>query len=191
MWALSHGVLTCWKQPTEDGHTVVKKGWLRSATTGKLWFFKRCSLVWVQSVPREYSPDHHTTSSLSSKLNVVSDITTWLLEQKLKPIRPDNIFYFSIVQLWCSFIFLFLADRSGTQCGLSASSSSAAFSAVRKALLHSLAVITDYLTCCCLPVRSKVILLWPLLSTGHFHTENWDILCKCFFSSSFLASLRS
>ncbi len=32
IWALWHGALSCWKQPSEDEYTVVIKGWTWSAT---------------------------------------------------------------------------------------------------------------------------------------------------------------
>ncbi len=52
-----------------------------------------------------------------------SNPTIWMSEQKSRLIRPGNVFQSSIVQFWwacvnCRLRFLFLADRSGTQCGL-------------------------------------------------------------------------
>ncbi len=72
-----------------------------------------------------------------------------------------TFFQSSIVQFWwacanCSLRFLFLADRSGTRCGLCC--------AFRDGILHTLVVTSGYLSYCCLSIISNQSAHSPLTS---------------------------
>ncbi len=96
----------------------------------------RCSIgtKGPKVAPRKYPPHHYTTTTSLNCWDKAgwihafmfftpnSDPTIWMSQQKS---RPDQATFFqsSIVQFWwpcvnCSLRFLFLADRSGTWCGL-------------------------------------------------------------------------
>ncbi len=102
----------------------------------RLWRLNNAQLVLRgPKCAKKYPPHHYITSSSLNRWDKAgwihafvffmtnADPTIWMSQQKSRLIRPGNAFQYSIVQFWwacvnCILSFLFLADRSGTRCGL-------------------------------------------------------------------------
>ncbi len=136
IWALWHGALSCWKQPSEDGYTVVIKGWTWSATNTRLWHIKDSQLVLrgpkcAKNIsPRPLHPHHQPEPLRQGRmdpcfhvfyakfwpqhLNVAAEIETQKSDQA-------TFLQSSIIQFWWACVncsLRFLADRRDTRCGL-------------------------------------------------------------------------
>ncbi len=60
IWALWHAALSCWKYLSEDGYTVVIKGWTQSATIlREIVAFKRCFIGSKCAKNISSTPLHH------------------------------------------------------------------------------------------------------------------------------------
>ncbi len=149
-------------------------------------------------MPRKYTPHHYTTTlnhwDKAGWIHAFMYFTPnfwpyiWMLQQKSRLIRPDNVFFqSSIVQFWwscvnCSLCFLFLADRSGTRWGLLllepicfrvrcvvCSEMVFCISWLYRVVIWVTVAFLSSLT-------SLLILLWPLTSTRHFRPHNcWSL----------------
>lgn len=92
-------------------------------------------------------------------------------QQESRLIRPENIFptsssiaHFCWVCVNCSFSFLFIADGSGTQCGLLLQGWHCLTSCTfRGDLLRTYVVTSGYLSYCCLSQLKEVWLFYPHL----------------------------
>jgi len=100
------------------------------------WLYDDCGfLKGCQSVPRKYPPHHYTTTISLNRWYKAGWIHAFMLFTLILTLpsaccsrnrdSSDQATFFqsSIVQFWwacanCSLSFLFLADRSGTRCGL-------------------------------------------------------------------------
>ncbi len=138
IWALWHGALSCWKWSSEDGYTVVIKGWTWSATIFReAVAFKQCSTgtkgpkVCQENIPHTITPPppawtietRQDGSMLSCSLRQILTLTSECCSRNRNSKDQATFFQSSVVQLWwvcanCSLRFLFLADRSSTRCGL-------------------------------------------------------------------------
>ncbi len=136
IWALWHGALSCWKY-IRRCYTVVIKGWTWSATIlRQAVVFKRYSIgikwpkVCQENIPTPLYHHHQPeplrqgrmdacfhvlyTKFWSYHLNIAEEIKTQQTRQHFSNLLLSN-FGESVN---CSLRFLFLADRSGTRCGL-------------------------------------------------------------------------
>ncbi len=137
-------------------------------------------------MPRKYPPHHYTTSTSLNRWDKTgwihafmfftpnSDPNIWIKS------RPGNVFQ-SIVQFWwvcvnCILRVLFLADRSGTRCGLLLLEPICF--RVRCVVCSEMVfcihwfVTSVYLSYCCLSIISNQSVHSPLTSTRHFHPHN-------------------
>ncbi len=146
--------------------------------------FKRCSIGTIQSVPRKYPPHHHTTTTSLNRWDKAgwiyafmfftpnSDPTIWMSQQKSRLIRQATFLQSSIVQFWwsgvnCILRVLFLADMSGTRCGL-VLLEPICFRVRRvvcsDGILYTLVVMSGYLSYCCFSIISNQSVHSPLTS---------------------------
>ncbi len=146
----------------------------------------------AQSLPRKYPPHHYTTTSLNrwDKAGWIHAFMffrpnydpTWMSQQKSNSSDQAPFLQSSIVQFWwscvnCILRVLFLADRSGTRCGLLLLAhllQGSTCCVFRDGILQILVVTSGYLSYCCFlsSLTSLSILLWPLTSTRHFRPHN-------------------
>ncbi len=123
---------------SEDGYTVVIKGWTWSATIlRKAVAFKRCSIdtmgakVCQENIPHTITPPplawtvetRQDGSMLSCSLCQILTLPSKCRSRNRDSSDQAMFLQSSIVRFWwacanCSLRFLFLADRSGTRCGL-------------------------------------------------------------------------
>ncbi len=134
IWALWHGALSCWKYSSEDGYTVVIKGWTWSTTIlRQAVAFKRCSIgtkrpkVCQENIPYTITPPppawtietRQDGSMLSCSLHQIMTLSSECSRNQDSS-DQGTFFQSSIVQFWwscvnCSLCFLFLADRSSRE----------------------------------------------------------------------------
>ncbi len=123
---------------SEDGYTVVIKGWTWSATIlMKTVAFKQCSIgtkgpkVCQENIPCTITPPppawtietRQGGSMLSCSLRQILTLPSECCSRNQDSSDQATFFQSSIVQFWwawvnCILRVLFLADRSGTRCGL-------------------------------------------------------------------------
>ncbi len=117
-------------------YTVVIKGWTWSATILRsAVVFKRCSIgikgpkVCQENIPHTITPPAWTVetrqdgSMLSCSLRQILTLPSECRSRNRDTKDKATFFQSSIAQFWwvcvnCNLCFLFLADRSGTRCGL-------------------------------------------------------------------------
>ncbi len=123
---------------SEDGYTVVIKGWTWSATILRsAVVFKRYSIgtkrpkVCQENIPHTITPPppawtvetRQHGSMLSCSLRQILTLPSECCSRNRDTTDKATFFQSSIVQLWwacvnCNLCFLFLADRNSTRCGL-------------------------------------------------------------------------
>lgn len=114
-----------------------------------------------QSVTRKLPPTplHHPESLIQGRMDLYCDPAIQMWKQKWRFIRPDN----SSPVLYCLIL--------GSLCDTSSSAVSCCcqllqrlmFCTFRDALLHTLVLISGYLSYSCLPISSN--------QASHFHTD--------------------
>ncbi len=175
--------------------------------------FKQCSTgtkgpnVCQENIPHIFTPPAAAwtvgTRLYGSMPCSLSQIWPYLSECRSRNRDSSDqatFFQSSIVQLWwacvnCSLSFLFLADRSGTRCSLLLLQPICfrvrRDCAFRDGILHTLVIMSGYLSYCCLSIISNQATHCPLISdinkgifsgkklplTGYF-LFIWTILCK-------------
>ncbi len=128
-----NAALSCWKYLSEDGYTVVIKGWTWSATIlREIVAFKRCSIgskcaKKISSTPLHHKHQPETVERRQDGTMLSCSLRKILtLPSECRSRNRDSSDYerFSnlLCPIWwacvnCSLRFLFLADRSGTRCG--------------------------------------------------------------------------
>ncbi len=123
---------------SEDGYTVVIKGWTWSATILRSAVaFKQCSIstkgskVCQENIPHTITPpplawtvdSRQDGSMLSCSLHQIMTLPSEFWSWNRDSSDQATFLQSSIVQFWwacvnCSLCVLFLADRSGIRCGL-------------------------------------------------------------------------
>ncbi len=119
-------------------------------------------------------------SMLSCSLRQILTLTSECFSRNRDSSDQATFLQSSIVQFcWacvnCSLRFLFLADRSGTGvvfCCWSPSASGFDVLCVQSCILHTLVVMSGYLSYCCLSIICNQSAHSPLTSTRHFHPHN-------------------
>lgn len=150
--ALWHVILL--EADSEDGYTVITKGWTRSATIAGVFLLNNILLVlgaWLADTRQDvFTPN--------------SDPTVWISEQKSKIIGPGNIYpacccrpcepqlpVLSLHQWSCAALEVCRPHRD--------------------ALLHALYAVSGYLSYCFCPISLKQSGHSPLTSTRHSPRE--------------------
>ncbi len=181
IWALWDGALSCWI--SEDGYTVVIKGWTWSATIiRQAVAFKRCSIGTKCAKKISLTPLHHQPEPLRQgrmdpcfhvfyakfwpyHLNVAAEIETHLA------IQP-TFFQSTIVQFWwacvnCSLRFPVFSWQEQNPVWSSAAVAhllqGSTCCAFRDGILHTF-VMSGYLSYCCLSIISNQSAHSPLTS---------------------------
>ncbi len=128
IWALWHGALSCWKWSERDGHgqqQYFSKSWhLNNAQ--QVLSGPKCAKKISPKPLHQQQPEPLIQGRMDPCFHVVtpnSDPAIWKSQKKSGLIGPGNLFSIFYCQFWwsctnCSLSFLFLADRSGTCCGL-------------------------------------------------------------------------
>ncbi len=189
IWALWHCALSCWKLSSEDGYTVVIKGWTWSATILRLAVvFKRCSI----GTKNNYKNVTHTITppppawtvqtrqdgsmlscSLRQILTLPSECRSRNRDSSDQEIFPNLLLsnFGEPVQIVASVPVLSWQERypvwsSAAVVHLLQGLTCCAF---RDCILHSLVVTSVYLSYFCLSIISDQS---PLTSTTHFRPHN-------------------
>ena len=177
---LGNGALSCWKEPSEDGYTVVIKGWTWSAKILRLSLAVRSSPTPFQQpeplIIGRMDPCFYVvyTKFWSHHLNVAAEIETHRTRPRF-PIFSCNFGepVWTVASVSCSYPTGVAPGPQGLTCWT-----------LRDCIRHTLVVTSGWVTVALL--SSWTHFLWLLTSTRHFRPQN----CRSLDIFSFWTILR-